>query len=446
MERLRRLGLGAEVRTLFATPTLADLAVTLGSHREVTVPPNAITTHSTALSPAMLPLIDLSQPDIDRLVAQVPGGIANIQDIYALSPLQDGILFHHLLATDGDPYLLAGQMAFADRALLDRYLAAVQQVVNRHDILRTAFVWEQLTSPAQVVWRHAPLSVTEVDLDPQDGPAHEQLSRRFDPRHYRLDLTQAPLLRFIIAREPDSDRWLVMQQLHHLVGDHSTLEILNTEVQAIMTGQGLALAAPQPFRQLIAQARLGITPEEHERFFRTMLADIDEPTTPFGLVDVHRDGTRVREAHRMLPQALNDRLRTQGRRLGVSLASLCHLAWGQVLARTSGREQVVFGTVLFGRMHAGDGADRAMGLFINTLPLRLDLDDTNVQDSVRHTHARLAELLRHEHASLALAQRCSGVAAPAPLFSALLNYRHNSLPSTVEDDTQENIHHPLHGI
>ncbi|WP_254701625.1 condensation domain-containing protein [Neorhizobium galegae] len=77
-------------------------------------------------------------------------------------------------------------------------------------------------------------------------------------------------------------------------------------------------------------------------------------------------------------------------------------------------------------MHAGAGADRALGLFINTLPVRLDLDGTGVEASVRTTHARLSELLAHEHASLALAQRCSGVAAPAPLFSALLNYRHNT--------------------
>ncbi|QPB24373.1 non-ribosomal peptide synthetase [Rhizobium sp. 007] len=136
----------------------------------------------------------------------------------------------------------------------------------------------------------------------------------------------------------------------------------------------------------------------------------------------------------MLPQALNDRLRQQARRLGVSLASLCHLAWGQVVARASGREQVVFGTVLFGRMHAGAGADRALGLFINTLPVRLDLDGTGVEASVRTTHARLSELLAHEHASLALAQRCSGVAAPAPLFSALLNYRHNTPALACEAD------------
>ncbi|MFW8642047.1 AMP-binding enzyme [Rhizobium beringeri] len=103
MERLRRLSLGVEVRTVFAKPMLADLAANLGSHREVAVPANPITEQSTAITPQMLPLIDLTQPEIDRIVSTVPGGVGNIQDIYGLSPLQDGILFHHLLATQGDP-------------------------------------------------------------------------------------------------------------------------------------------------------------------------------------------------------------------------------------------------------------------------------------------------------------------------------------------------------
>ncbi|RVH52321.1 amino acid adenylation domain-containing protein, partial [Sinorhizobium meliloti] len=434
MERLRQLSLGVEVRTLFARPVLADLAASLGSHHEVAVPANLITEHSTAITPQMLPLIELAQPEIDRIVATVPGGVGNIQDIYGLSPLQDGILFHHLLASRGDPYLLVSQMAFAERGVLDRYLAAVQQVVDRHDILRTAFVWEGLSSPAQVVWRRAPLQVSEVELDDCDGSGAEELRRRFDPRRQRIDLGRAPLLRFVIAREPGSRRWLLLQLLHHLIGDHTTLEVMHAEVRAVLEGRAHELAAPQPFRNLVAQARLGVDAKAHEAFFQEQLADIDEPTMPFGLSQVHGDGSGIGEAHRMLPQALNDRLRQQARRLGVSLASLCHLAWGQVMARSSDREQVVFGTVLFGRMHAGAGADRALGLFINTLPVRLDLDGTGVEASVRTTHARLSELLAHEHASLALAQRCSGVAAPAPLFSALLNYRHNTPAVACEAD------------
>ncbi|MGF6813133.1 amino acid adenylation domain-containing protein [Paraburkholderia sp. Clong3] len=439
MERLRRLSLGVEVRTLFARPVLCDLAASLGSHREVAVPANLIDEHSTSISPQMLPLIELTQEEIDRVVATVPGGVANIQDIYGLSPLQEGILFHHLLAGRGDPYLLVSQMAFADRELLERYLGAVQQVVDRHDMLRTAFVWEGLSSPAQVVWRRARLEISELELDEDDGPAHEQLKRRFDPRHYRISLGRAPLLQFVIAREPGTGRWLLLELQHHLIGDHTTLDVMHAEVRAVLEERTHELGAPQPFRNLVAQARLGVDAKAHEEFFRAMLADIDEPVLPFGLSEVHGDGSGIGEAHRRLPQALNDRLRAQARRLGVSLASLCHLAWGQVVARSSGREQVVFGTVLFGRMHAGAGADRALGLFINTLPVRLDLDGTGVEASVRATHARLSELLAHEHASLALAQRCSGVAAPAPLFGALLNYRHNAPAAMAGSGTDDGL-------
>jgi amino acid adenylation domain-containing protein len=437
IERLRRLNLTVSVRTLFNTPTLSKLAQSLGQHREVAVPPNLITLDTTTLTPQLLPLINLNQDDIDRIVEQVPGGVANIQDIYALSPMQDGILFHHLLSSDGDPYLLIAQMAFDDRAMLDRYLNAVQQVVNRHDILRTAFFWKGLSTPAQVVWRHAPLSITELALDPNKGQITEQLAQRFDPRQHCLDLTQAPLLRFVTTQNNDG-RWLLVQLLHHLALDHSTLEVMHAEVKAFIEDRGDTLPPAQPFRNLVAQAYLGISQVEHERFFTEMLADVEEPTLPFGLTDVHHDGTQVTEAHRRLPQALNDRLRAQAKRLNVSLASLCHLAWAQVLARASGQQRVVFGTVLFGRMHAGDGADSAMGLFVNTLPLRVDLDSDNVADSVRNTQARLAALLEHEHASLALAQRCSSVLAGTPLFSALLNYRHNAIQA-VESETVPGI-------
>ncbi|WP_262947619.1 non-ribosomal peptide synthetase [Xenorhabdus indica] len=430
--RLRSMGLGISVQTLFQHPTLNVLAQSLSQHCEIKVPDNGITPDTSVLTPEMLPLIDLTQLEIDCIVDQIPGGMANIQDIYALSPLQDGILFHHLLANEGDPYLLITQQAFADRRLLDRYLAAVQQVVDRHDILRTAFVWQGLSVPAQVVCRRAPLSIAELVLNPIDGLVGDQLTQRFDPRRYRIDLSQAPLLRFAVAQETDG-RWILLQLLHHLIGDHTTLEVMNHEVQAYLTGREEGLPAPVPFRTLVAQAQLGISQEEHTRFFTDMLAMVDEPTLTFGLTEVHHDGSQVTESHRMLTPALNNRLRNQARRLGVSVAALCHLAWAQVLSRTSGQKQVVFGTVLFGRIQAGAGADNGMGLFINTLPLRLDIDETPVRESVQAAHTRLAGLLAHEHASLALAQRCSGVASGTPLFNTLLNYRHNTQPVTPDE-------------
>src|SRR5215472_550633 len=155
-----------------------------------------------------------------------------------------------------------------------------------------------------------------------------------------------------------------------------------------------------------------VSREEHETFFREMLGDVEEPTAPFELLEVQGDGTGIEEARIALRKDVAVRVRQRARKLGVSAASLFHVAWARVLAKMSGRADVVFGTVLFGRMQGGAGSDRGMGLFINTLPVRIGAGAEEVEASVRRAHALLAELMRHEHASLALAQRCSGVKAP----------------------------------
>ncbi|MFN5410404.1 AMP-binding protein, partial [Bradyrhizobium sp.] len=377
------------------------------------------------ITPELLPLVTLSQAEIDRIAAAVPGGCANIQDIYPLAPLQEGILFHHLLGGEGDVYLLSGLLGFDSRARLDGFLAAFDAVIGRHDILRTAVLWEELPEPVQVVLRHAPLPVEEVELDVGGGDVAAQLRARFDARRCRLDVRRAPLLRVFIARDPQSGGWLLLLQFHHLVMDHTGLEILSEEIASHLRGEAERLAMPLPFRTYVAQARLGMSREQHETFFRGMLGKVEEPTAPFGLLDAQGDGSEIAEARIELAPELAERLRSQARALGVSAASLFHVAFAQVLARSCGRSEVVFGTVLFGRLQGGEGADRTLGLFINTLPLRVEVGEQGVTASVREVQRHLAELLRHEHAPLALAQRCSGVAAPAPLFSALLNYRHS---------------------
>ena len=426
IERLRRKGLQVDVRALFAASTLAELAATVEAKANIiAIPPNRIPAGCTALTPEMLPLATLTQDEIDQVVESVPGGVANVQDIYSLAPLQEGILFHHLMSGEGDPYLLATLLSFDTRERLDSYLKAMQSVINRNDILRTAVMWEGLSQPVQVVQRRAMLQIQEIELDPAAGDVGEQLYGRFDPRRYRIDLRQAPLLRGYIAFDKAQNRWLMMQLLHHLLADHTTMDVMQEEIQAHLLGVAEQLPAALPFRNLVAQVRLGVSKEEHEGFFRKMLADVEEPTTPFGLSDVQGDGTGIEEARVALETPLAERVRERARKLGISAASLCHLAWARVLAKVSGREDVVFGTVLFGRMQGGAGSDRVMGLFTNTLPVRIRIGEEGVESCVRQTHALLAGLMRHEHALLAMAQRCSAVPAPTPLFSAILNYRHS---------------------
>jgi amino acid adenylation domain-containing protein/natural product biosynthesis luciferase-like monooxygenase protein len=435
LERMRQRGLHAELRALFLTPTLCALAAAVGEAgaHAVEVPAPRIPPGCMALTPDMLPLVQLLPAHIAHIVDRVAGGAANVADVYPLAPLQEGILFHHLLGVEGDAYLLPFVYGFDSRARLDAYLRALQAVIDRHDILRTAVVLHGLPEPVQVVWRTATLPVAEVALDPA-GDAVAELRARFDPRHHRIAIDQAPLLRAYIAHDAAHDRWLLLLLQHHLIGDHTTTEIMHREVAAFLAGRGDALPAPLPFRTFVAHARLGAAANAHEAFFRAMLGDVDTPTAPFGLLDVQGDGAAVTSAHLPLAPALALRVRACARRIGVTAASLFHLAWALVLARVTERDDVVFGTVLFGRLQSGAGADRVMGLFLNTLPIRIVVDDTPAEAAVRQTHAQLAELLRHEHAALALAQRCSAVPAPAPLFSSLLNFRYTADGGGLMDD------------
>ncbi|AUG24826.1 non-ribosomal peptide synthetase [Burkholderia pseudomallei] len=377
------------------------------------------------ITPAQLTLVALSQESIDALVAKVEGGAANVQDIYPLAPLQEGILFHHLMSGESDPYVLSGVLAFRGREVMERFVSALQQVIDRHDILRTGFFWEGLEQPVQVVQRRATLPVSVVELDAREGDIVRQLETRFDSRGYRMDVSRAPLMHVHAACDGEHERWVARVLFHHLSIDHTTLERVIEEARAIGQGRAEDLPRPEPFRNFVAQARLGVSEADHEAYFRAKLGDIDEPTAPFGLLSVQGDGREIAEAARRLKPELSGALRGHARRLGVSAASMMHVAWGLVLSRTTGRQDVVFGTVLFGRMQGGAQSDRALGLFINTLPVRMRVAQTGVETSVKETHAQLAELMRHEHAPLVLAQRCSGVPAQTPLFTSLLNYRYS---------------------
>ncbi|CAG8863570.1 Tyrocidine synthase 3 [Pseudomonas fluorescens] len=448
--RMRRLGLAADIRVLFNQPTLAALASAAGADNQVQVPANRIGAGCTQITPDQLPLLTLDQPQIERIVASVPGGAANVQDIYPLAPLQTGILYHHLSATDGDPYLLKARFAFADQHRLALFSQALQRVIERNDILRTALVWEGLSAPVQVVLREAPLSVLECSVDSSDI-----LDGLVEQTHdARLDLTRPPLIRLLHASDPRNERVVAVLLFHHLVMDHVALDALRHEMQAVLLGQEQELAAPVPYRNYVAQTLQGLGDDAHEAYFKAQLGDIDEPTLAYGKHPLAEAQVPC-EARRRVDADLARQVRQQARQLGVSAASVMHLAWAQVLGQLSGRDSVVFGTVLLGRLQGGEGMERALGVFINTLPLRLDLCGLSPRDAVLDTHRRLSELVVHEHAQLVLAQRCSALPAGAPLFGTLFNYRHGSSAQTADTaagqawqgiellDAEERTNYPL---
>jgi amino acid adenylation domain-containing protein/thioester reductase-like protein len=427
MERLRRVGLFTEVRSMFDSPTLADLARGLGhaAAEQPEIPPNLIPDGCEALTPQMLPMVQLRPEEIESIVRSVPGGAGNIQDIYPLAPLQEGILFHHLLAAEGgDTYILQSVLSVSSRARVSELIAAVQAVIDRHDVLRTAVLWEHLPLPVQVVCRHATLLVEETVLDRARDEA-EQIRNWIRPERQRLDLRRAPLVRLKVAVDEAGGRWYAVVQVHHITIDHVTLELLTADIVAQLEGGEHPPISATPYRNHVAQALSNARKHDADAFFRGKLADVDEPTAPFALLDAHGDGSQIEEASEELEPALAQHLRVLARRSTVSAATLFHAAWALVVAHTSGRDDVVFGSVLLGRLQGEAGAQQILGMFINTLPLRLRLQGLTARELLQQTQRELVEVLGHEQASLALAQRCSGLSGSAPLFTALLNYRHS---------------------
>ncbi|MFJ2709598.1 non-ribosomal peptide synthase/polyketide synthase [Pseudomonas sp. NPDC087346] len=436
--RMRRAGLTADIRVLFGQPTLAALAAAVGGEPETEVSRNLISPDCTRITPELLPLVALEQAAIDRIVASIPGGAANVQDIYPLAPLQAGILFHHLSAPAGDPYVLQAQFAFADEQRLNAFAQALQKVIERHDILRTSLFWDGLDEPVQVVWRQAALVCEAVPLDAQSDDALARLRQRFDSGVYRMAIDQAPLMRVVHARDTLNQRVVALLLFHHLVMDHVALQVLQQEMQAVLLGESQRLAEPVPYRNYVAHTRSGLSEQAHQTFFREMLGDVCEPTLPYGLNSTHEGPAE--QAQLTLPSPLSHSIRSQARRLGVSAASLMHLAWAQVLGQLSSREDVVFGTVMLGRLQGGEGSERALGVFINTLPLRIDLRGHSVKGAALATHQRLSELLQHEHVQLAQIQQCSAMAAGTPLFSTLFNYRHSTPAGPVSAEVEAAWH------
>ncbi|MCO7224318.1 non-ribosomal peptide synthetase [Pleionea sp. CnH1-48] len=425
--RLQSAGWSLAVRKVFETPQLSTLATSLisvNTDKTSSSSYQSLPADLQALSPDDISLTSLTQNDLDVIVEQIPGGVENIQDIFPLAPLQEGILFHHMLSEGSDTYVTPMAYQFKHSDKLEAFVAAFKQLVLRHDALRTAILWNNLSHPVQVVCRQATLEVNEHWLNTEQG-YEEQLSAWMAADKQWLNIQQAPLLKLTKLRQENSDVCYLIVQEHHLISDHVSLEILQDELIELLNGTEDTLPEPVPYGAFIAATLQQQNTSAAEQFFAEKLAGVNEVTAPYGIADNQADASLQRERQQRLDDKLSAAIRTQARRLEVSPAAIFHLAWAFNLALWSGRQDVVTGTVVSGRMQAIEGMDRMVGLFINTLPLRVNLQEQPLEQLIVSVQQELVELMAYEHIPTAVAERCSELPAGSPLFNALINYRHS---------------------
>ncbi|OXB19030.1 hypothetical protein B0A80_20175, partial [Flavobacterium tructae] len=284
----------------------------------------------------------------------------------------------------------------------------------------------------QVVLREAVLSVDNLEMDSSENIL-EQLELLIAPGSHWIDISKAPLLELKSADDPEGESYYLIVHYHHLMMDHVGIEKIIEEVSLCLSGESSNLPVPFLYREFIGHTLHMQSTDNSESYFRTLMGSIEEPTYPFNLSNVLGDGKGIEESIVVLSKDLSIRLRNVCAHLSISPAVLFHAAFGLVVARCSNQGYALFGSLFSGRLQGSLGAADSLGLFINTLPVALELKG-NVKEYLKEVRVRLEELLSYEQTPLSRIHNWSGISNDMALFSALLNYRHSLSSEEDKDD------------
>ncbi len=395
-------------------------------------------------TPSDFPLAGLDQPAVDALVGTGAALDRAVEDLYPLAPLQQGMLFEGLFAPDSELYFEQLIAELAGPLDAGAFVRAWQAVIDRHPALRTAFAWEGLEQPLQVVRRGARLPWTEEDWRQVPRPEiPERLAAWLAADRARpFDLARPPLMRAALLRTGE-DRHRFVWSFHHLLVDGWCFSLIFREVfalyQAAVAGRDTLLPPVRPYREFIAWvARQDAVATEG--FFRRELAGftsstrlpLDRPALPAG-----DDGAPPDQELR-LPPALVAGLTDLAQSRELTLNTLAQGAWALTLARYGGEPDVVFGTVVSGRPAELPGVESMIGLFINTLPVRLAADPAAPLGTwLAGVQERLLELRQHETAALAQIQRASEVPPGEPLFQSIVAFENYPVDESLGEGAGE---------
>ncbi|MFQ6212491.1 condensation domain-containing protein, partial [Bacillus mobilis] len=345
------------------------------------------------------PLVTLGADEIAQLLGQHPGAA----DLLPLAPLQKGLLFHTLFDENApDVYLVQTVLDITGPLDSAALRAAAGVVLRRHDNLRAAFCHEGLREPVQVILAEVDTPWREVDLTglPEAEIAAEADRLTREDRRTRFDLGRAPLLRFTLLRTgPQQHRFIV--STHHILVDGWSRPILMEELFLLYRhGDGRRLPPAGRYRDFLAWlARHERT--EAEARWREALDGLDGPTL-LAPADRARRPLRPESTSIEVPEAETEALASVARGLGVTVNTVVQSAWALLLRSATGRDDVCFGATVAGRPPEVPGVERMVGLFINTVPVRIrpHAADT-LGDLARRVQAEQSALMAHQHLSLA---------------------------------------------
>ncbi|WP_446221344.1 amino acid adenylation domain-containing protein [Nocardia sp. IBHARD005] len=381
---------------------------------------HALVTHACAgdaggRTPSDFELVTLDQSQIERWEHTFP----KLTDVWPLSPLQYGLLFHSLYDSDtADGYTVQSLLTLAGTVDAARLRGAAQALIDRHENLRVAFM-ETDDGPRQLVLSAAEIPWRELDLTDITDDEHRarELGRTIElDALTRFDLTRPPLLRFTLIRTAPEIFRLVMTN-HHLVLDGWSTPLLVRELLTLYVTAGDASMLPpaRSYREFLSWLEDQDT-QASLAAWKQALAGIDTPTRAVPTL-AGIESTETAMLSQDLSAATVAVLESAAREAGATVNTLVQVGWSMLLAMLTGRTDVVFGATVSGRPPELPGVEEMVGLFINTVPVRVRLDPSEkVSDLLARVQAEQARLMDHQHIGLAAIHRTVGL---AELFDTL---------------------------
>ncbi len=397
------------------------------------------------LTPSDLAHIDLGQAEIDRVQAATEVEIA---DIWPLSPLQRGLYFQSTFDDGTDIYTAQFSLDFGHRIDVARMRRAAARLLEENPTVRAGFVGDGVADPVQFIGVGLEVPFTEIDLtglppDQQQARARELME---EDRRLPFDLAAPPLWRMLLVHLGDVDRLVVNREF--IVWDGWSGALVVDQLLAFYAGDDPRLSTAQFTDYLAWLGRRD--PEAAAQSWRRAFTGFDEPTLLAGTV---RDRSAV-VPHRIESYVSEDvtaALRERARHAGVTLNALMNAVMGLLLSAESGRSDVVFGSTVAGRPTEIDGLDRVVGMFLNTVPIRVTLDPAEtLADLLRRMQDEYVQRMEHEYLGLGEIQQAVGHGELFDTLFVLQNFKDAATMAAqsdrygiVAEDSLDHTHYPL---
>lgn len=384
------------------------------------------------LSVADFPHSSLQKTDFDRLTASFDRSeSSNVEDIYDLTPIQRGLLFHSIAEPESGMYLEQGVCDLRGNLNLNNFRAAWDEIQRRHPVLRTAFFWKDLSEPQQIVFRRGELPLFINDW--RETPAEKQEAMFEDfiraDRIQGVDFTKAPLLRLNLFRMAD-EHWKFVLTIHHLINDSwSTNSMLREFFDCYQETPAAPKAVAPPFVSYVEWLK-NQDAAAAEKIWREQMRGFASPTPILKGWQPAADSTgkgQYERAETVFSAAETNEISRFAAKHQLTVNTIFQAAWGIYLFATSEKPDIVFGGVVSGRPADLENGEDLVGVLINTLPIRFKYDsETKNSTWLQTIQKKQSRLRQYEYLPLKTIQKFSEVPPEKPLFESVLVFQNAS--------------------